>query len=422
MELQPLTDRDSDYARDDVVVDLEHHHSNNRHPIPRRRSSRHASSQLKPSYHFARYIFWAIVVVLLILNIAISSRNYAILNSSPQARVQISSPSLVSHKTPRNLIFMVTDGMGPSQLTFARQYLVSKMALAGEPSENNPVSLAQDRFLVGSSETISASSRVTDSAAGATAFSCGARTNNGHVGVLPSGEACGTVFEAAKAQHGYRIGTVSTSRVTHATPASFVAHVKNRNDENRIALQQIKNNRVDLLLGGGRRHFVPKETAGSKRRDSHDLTLMAQKNGVSYVNSAQGLKNAVDGRKLPLLGLFADSHMEYEVDREKSRAPGGGVQPSLANMTSAALEILTGEGASSSPPFMLLVEGSRIDMAAHANDALTMAEEILAFQEAFQVVVDYVEQHPDTLVISVSRKCVDVQCASVPCTEMFAYS
>ena len=124
----------------------------------------------------------------------------------------------------KNIIFMISDGFGPASQTLARNYYQS---INGFP-ENTTLPL--DSILVGSSRTRSASSLVTDSAAGATAFSCGLKTFNGAIGVDEEGKVCATVLEAAS-EMGFRTGLVVTSRITHATPAAFSAHVLGRDDE-----------------------------------------------------------------------------------------------------------------------------------------------------------------------------------------------
>lgn len=135
------------------------------------------------------------------------------------------SPTDPSPNVPvKNIIFMISDGFGPASQTLARNYYQS----INDFPENTTLPL--DSILVGSSRTRSASSLVTDSAAGATAFSCGLKTFNGAIGVDKEGKVCATVLEAAS-EIGFRTGLVVTSRITHATPAAFSAHVLGRDDE-----------------------------------------------------------------------------------------------------------------------------------------------------------------------------------------------
>ena len=141
---------------------------------------------------------------------------------------------------PRNVILMIADGFGPASATLGR-------AAKGAP-------LAFDSVHVGSVETSATDSRVTDSAASATAYACGIKTYNGAIGVAPGGAPCRTVLEAAEAR-GMATGLVATSRITHATPASFAAHVAQRSAEPAIAAQLAASD-VDLLFGGGARFFT----------------------------------------------------------------------------------------------------------------------------------------------------------------------
>lgn len=137
---------------------------------------------------------------------------------------------------PTNLIIMISDGCGPASYSFARQMTGTALNI--------------DQMLVGTVQTSSSDSLITDSAAGATAYSCALRTYNGAIAVDPSGKPCGTWLEAAKAK-GMRTGLVATSRITHATPASFSAHVVDRDMEYYIAQQQITVTKPDLMFGGG---------------------------------------------------------------------------------------------------------------------------------------------------------------------------
>ena len=138
-------------------------------------------------------------------------------------------PSRKDRRKPRNVIMMISDGFGPASQTMARNYNQAFYNVS------YGTQLPLDTILVGSSRTRSSSSLITDSAAGATAFSCGLKSYNGAIGVDQHGKACGTVLEAAKRQ-GMLTGLVVTSRITHATPAAFSAHVLGRNDEVNIKL------------------------------------------------------------------------------------------------------------------------------------------------------------------------------------------
>ncbi|KAL8689877.1 MAG: hypothetical protein Q9218_004554 [Villophora microphyllina] len=287
----------------------------------------------------------------------------------------------------RNLIFMVSDGMGPTSLSLTRTF---RQTVTGLPIDDV---LVLDGHMIGTSRTRSTSSLITDSAAGATAFSCGKKSYNGAISVLPNRDPCGTVLEAAK-KAGYMTGLVVTTRITDATPACFAAHVNHREEEDRIAEQEVGEGPLgrvlDLMLGGGRCHFLPNTTAGSCRGDDKDVVDLAQKNGFSYVSDRKGFDglNFGSGVKLPLLGLFADTDIPYEVDRRHM----DDVYPSLDEMARTALQALQEATQDSEKGFFLMIEGSRIDHAGHGNDPVAQVHEVLAYDKAFASVLEFLDK------------------------------
>ncbi|KAG0373794.1 hypothetical protein BGX24_011241 [Mortierella sp. AD032] len=298
----------------------------------------------------------------------------------------------------RNVIMMVSDGFGPASQTYGRSY----WQYLSNQTEGVKTSL--DEILIGASRTRSSDSLVTDSAAGATAFSCAMKSYNAAIGVDPNGNPCGTVLESAK-QNGMLTGLVVTSRVTHATPAAFSAHVVHRDMEADIAVQQIGDyplgRQVDLMLGGGRCFFLPNTTAGSCRLDDRDLIKESKDYGWSNVvfNQAEFKelleKNNDHTLPLPTMGLFHPSHMNFNIDRDPD------LEPALNEMANVALRTLkkrsvSGEG------FFLMIEGSRIDMGAHNNDPVAHVHEILEYHRTIQVVRDFIANNPDTIMISTS--------------------
>jgi alkaline phosphatase len=238
---------------------------------------------------------------------------------------------------------MISDGFGPASQTMARNF--------AQYSNNYSVGyqLPLDTILVGSSRTRSASSLVTDSAAGATAFSCMLKTYNGAIAVDVDGRPCGTVLEAAK-ELGFVTGLVATSRITHATPATFAAHVSSRAEESDIALQMIGNyslgRRADLMFGGGSCFFKPKESPGSCRNDSIDVFSMARDIGW---NVYQDKKEFEGQYTLPVLNLFAPDMMSYEIDRDPQ------IEPSLTEMSLKALDILNRASKERSTKFFIIL-------------------------------------------------------------------
>ncbi|KAL4819226.1 alkaline-phosphatase-like protein [Aspergillus spinulosporus] len=287
----------------------------------------------------------------------------------------------------RNLIFMVSDGMGPTSLTMTRSF---KQLTQGLPADEV---LVLDRHILGTSRTRSSSSLVTDSAAGATAFSCGFKSYNGAISVLPDHSPCGTVLEAASLA-GYKTGLVVTTRITDATPACFASHANLRQYEDQIAEQEIGEHPlgrvVDLIMGGGRCHFLPNTTDGSCRGDDRDLVAVAKEKGFSYINDRKGFDSLNGGTeaKLPLLGLFAEKDIPYELDRRTQND----VYPSLEEMARAALKILSHATKDSDQGFFLMIEGSRIDHAGHGNDPAAQVNEVLAYDKAFAAVLEFLDE------------------------------
>ncbi|KAF2263050.1 alkaline phosphatase-like protein [Lojkania enalia] len=289
----------------------------------------------------------------------------------------------------RNLIFMVSDGMGPTSLSLTRSF---KQFQNGLPYNHQ---LVIDQHLIGQSRTRSSSSLVTDSAAGATAFSCGMKSYNGAISVLPNHEPCGTVLEAAK-KAGYMTGLVVTTRITDATPACFAAHVNMRGEEDRIAEQLVGDyplgRVVDLMFGGGRCHFLSNSTENSCRSDDKDIVALAKANGFNYISDRKGFDGLKGGKAVtfPLLGLFADTDVPYEIDRRNEND----IYPSLHEMAEAALTALGEATKDSEKGFFLMIEGSRIDHAGHHNDPAAQVHEVLAYDKAFASVLRFLERDP----------------------------
>ncbi|HKL89132.1 MAG TPA: alkaline phosphatase, partial [Salinibacter sp.] len=286
------------------------------------------------------------------------------------------APNAPAEEGPENVILLIPDGFGPASVTMARDYLRWR---------DGTTELPYDSLHVGSARTFSSDSRITDSAAGGTALATGVKTYNGAISVDTSKRPVGTLLEGAE-QRGMATGLVVTSRLTHATPAVFSAHVPDRDQENEIALQQLNQN-IEVLLGGGKRHFLPESASDSERNDERNLLNEADQDGHQVVETTEGLSQAGND---PLLGLFSDGHMSYEIDRPSD-------EPSLAQMTDAAIDVLSEQG----DGYFLMVEGSRIDHAGHGNDAAAHLHDILAFNDAVETALD-AAQNSNTLVVVVS--------------------
>ncbi len=278
---------------------------------------------------------------------------------------------------PHNVIFFISDGAGPASFTMGRDY----RRIVGDGQE-----LAIDGMQVGSAHTYATDSRVTDSAAGATAFSAGVKTYNGAIAVDTLEQPVATLLEAAE-RRGMATGLVATSTITHATPAAFSAHVSSRGEEGEIAAQQIEQG-IEVMFGGGRRFFLP-EAEGGARNDGRNLIEEVRSKGGHIISTRDELNQT---RATPVLGLFSMSHMAYEIDRDARTEPG------LAEMTACAIDLLKDDP----DGFFLMVEGSRIDHAQHGNDAAAAVREVLAFDEAIRVALDFARKDARTLVVSVS--------------------
>jgi alkaline phosphatase len=268
---------------------------------------------------------------------------------------------------PRRIILYIGDGVGTAYWSAAR---FAADALAVERMK-----------VIGLVDTRSSDSDITDSGAGATAYAAGIRTFNGAIGVGPDSQAVKTVLEAAR-DRGWATGLVATSSVTHATPASFAAHVSSRASEFEIA-KQMADARVDVLLGGGTRYFDR-----ASRPDSLDL-LGRLRSEYTFITQAHELARAGDRSVRKLAGLFAPTQMESARTRK----------PTLPDMTRAALEILSRDP----DGFFLMVEGSQPDWRGHANEPLeAVAGEMLDFDRAIAAGLDFQQRNPGTLVLVVA--------------------
>ncbi|MBI4608192.1 MAG: alkaline phosphatase [Candidatus Rokubacteria bacterium] len=283
----------------------------------------------------------------------------------------------------KNVILLIGDGMGFSEVALAR------LASVGPGGK-----LTMDRLpYLTAMTTHSLDALVTDSSAGGTAIASGVKTNNHLVGVNPDLTPLPSVLEDA-ARLGKSTGLVSTSRITDATPAVFAAHPKVPREavgaawENEVPGAYLERG-VDVLLGGGIRHWIPKSWPGSRRPDEADYVGMATQKGYRVVKSRAELQGIGPASTSKLLGLFSPSYMAFEIDRDPAK------EPSLAEMTGKALEVL----AKNPKGFFLMVEGGLIDIAGHYWDAAALVKEVVAFDEAVKVAFEFSRKDGQTLVI-----------------------
>lgn len=220
------------------------------------------------------------------------------------------------------------------------------------------------------------------------------------IAVDDDGSPVGSILEAAHLA-GFKTGLIATSRITHATPACYSSHVLSRGSENEIAAQQIGYSHpfggpfVDVVMGGGRRHYLPK-AAGGRRSDDVDLIEWAKEQGYTYAADKPDFQDAITEGKLslPFLGLFASSHMSYELDRDVEN------QASLLEMTKAAVESLQHASKDAEHGYFIMIEASRIDHAGHANDAAGHIHDTLMYNEVMAYLKDHVNANPDTQLLS----------------------
>lgn len=263
---------------------------------------------------------------------------------------------------PVNVILLIGDGMGLSQVSYA-------LLLANER-------MAFERFkTLGFSKTSAADHKITDSAAGATALSCGKKTYNGAIGVDVNKVPMPTILEMAEAK-GFATGMIATSTITHATPASFIAHQPSREMYEEIALDFLKTD-IDVFIGGGYDHF-------SKRKDNLDLIAQLTNMNYQVIQSEQDLYMYNGTQKIA--ALISPKHMP------KMQEGRGNY---LANATQLAISRLT----KNKTGFFLMVEGSQIDWGGHANDAEYIRQEVMDFDKAIAKALDFAEKDGNTLVI-----------------------
>lgn len=290
-----------------------------------------------------------------------------------------------SRRLPRctNVIFMVSDGMSSGTLAIA-----DLMSRRRDGKGSRWVDLWKRPGVVRATAfTASADSPVTDSAAGGSAWGCGYHVNNEVLNISPDGTPRTPILVQARAE-GKATGVVTTARVTHATPASFYANSQSRDLEDLIA-QQLLDRGIELAFGGGEKHF-PKamlEANGSPTvvRSRSDLLALPELGAAAKRTGKSGA----------ILGLFDRSHVPFVLD---SAANPSSDVPSLAEMSRVALSML----AKRPEGFVLQIEGGRIDHAAHNNDAGSLVAEQLAFDAAIGVVLDFIADRDDTLVVLTS--------------------
>jgi len=273
----------------------------------------------------------------------------------------------------KNVIMLIPDGMSVTATALARYYIDS----------TGKTNLEMDKYFTGLVKTSWANGPITDSAPAGTAYSTGNKSIPGALGIDANKMPKATILEAAQTK-GKATGLVATSEWMHATPAAFSAHEEARSNYANIAEQMLSQN-IDVLLGTGSAK-VPTAT--------FDILATANAKGYTVVNNKTEMLSATSNK---IWGDFTatiggKNNMSYDLDRNVNE------EPSLEEMTKKAIEVLSKD----QDGFFLMVEGSKIDWAAHANDTAGVVGDTLAFDKAFKAAVDYAKADGNTAVISVT--------------------
>ncbi|WP_319502199.1 alkaline phosphatase [uncultured Draconibacterium sp.] len=269
-------------------------------------------------------------------------------------------PQKFKAEKPKNIIFLIGDGMGVSQV------------FSGITANRGHLFIENLRH-IGFSKTQSADNYITDSAAGGTALSCGVKTYNGAIGVDTDTAKVKSILEEAEAK-GLATGLVSTSAITHATPASFIAHQPSRNMYEAIAADFL-NTDIDVFIGGGNDHFT-------KRKDGRNLANELKEKGYTVETDIKKIAKVKSGK---LAGLTAGVHNGRMEER-------GDMLPVA---TSTALNILD----NNDKGFFLMVEGSQIDWGGHASSTVYIVEDMLDFDQTIGKALEFAAKDGETLVL-----------------------
>ncbi|RZF90563.1 alkaline phosphatase [Pseudoalteromonas sp. N1230-9] len=284
-----------------------------------------------------------------------------------------SAGSVMAESAPKNIIYMIGDGMGPAYTTAYRYFKDDPNTKVVDPT-------VFDTILRGMAHTYPDDhTYVTDSAAGATALSSGHKSYNGAIAVDTDKKPVKTMLEVAK-ERGMTTALVATSQINHATPASFASHNESRRNYDEIANDYIDNKiagklPVDLMLGGGTKYYV---------REDRNLVEEFKAAGYQYSDDFAAMN---DLKQVPALGLFAEVGLPFALDENPTR---------LTQMTTKALDLLDGQN---DKGFFVMIEGSQIDWCGHANDIACAMGEMDDFAKSIEQAKAYVDKNPDTLLV-----------------------
>ena len=301
------------------------------------------------------------------------------------AMIPVSCTRQEKVKPTKNVILMVPDGVSTSVLSLVRWYNQQKSP------QNVTATLATDPYLCGMVRQSCSDSPVPASPAAMTSFMTGYKVQGSNMSVYPSKnegqdlvnvnadstwQPLATVMEAAKILGHKSTGLVVTVTATHATPGATTAHTVSRSEHHDI-IRQMASNRVDVIFGGGVDYM------------DDDVKSILEDNGITYIEKDVPAFRAVE--KAPVWSLFAGEDMAFDLDRDTL------AEPSLCEMTEKALSLLSKD----KNGFFLMVEGSKVDYAAHSNDPMGIISEYDAFDKAVAVAMDFAKKDGNTTVIVV---------------------
>jgi len=284
-------------------------------------------------------------------------------NDSKHAVVAIADSSATPGQQPKNIVLLIADGLGMTQLTAAYTANGGRLYMTEMP-------------YAGFGTTQSADNYNTDSAAAGTALATGVRTYKGAIGVDMNKNPLPTILHLAEA-HGKSTGLVATSAITHATPAAFIAHNTSRHNYEAIAADFLKTD-IDLFIGGGKDFFA-------SRKDGRNLLDELKKKQYQLFDS---LEEAADAKQGPIAILTAGKHNPRWTERGDILPVG----------TQKAMEIL----AQNPQGYFLMVEGSQIDWGGHKNNTEFILQETLDFDRAVGRALQLAAADGETLVIVTS--------------------
>lgn len=281
------------------------------------------------------------------------------------------SLTMMAARPVKNVIFMIGDGMGLNQ------------SYSGVMAQGSPLAVMTEAEAVALQETWSANKKITDSAASGTALACGVKTKNGMIGMGPDSVSVPSILELA-AENGKSTGIVVTCHLFHATPAAFYAHNVSRKNYEEIS-RDLLTFSPDIIIGGGQKYL-------ENRKDAFPIKTEWQAQGKQLFYSLDELKQsgalaaANPSKQESLMAFCADNNMPYHLD---------GRGDFLPEAVSLAIDYLSKD----KDGFFLMVEGSAIDFACHASDVDRCVAEMLDFDKAIQVALDFAKKDKNTLVV-----------------------